>query len=562
MDSMVKKLFGFLGKEITGLHEAAYVLALFAFVAQLLALVRDRMFASYFGAGELLDIYYAGFTIPDLIFTIIIALVSTSVLVPFLVKVFALEPEKQKRFTDSIFSGLLLLAAVLSIGVFVFAEPILRLTFPEMMRGANASLLLMVTRVMLLQPILLALSGFFASFVQVFQKFFIYALSPVFYNLGIIVGIVWLYPLIGPIGLAWGVVLGALLHMLSQAIPVRARGIRPQFTLHPDWKVIWEVISLSIPRTIAVASSQIATIVLVSLAGMMAVGSISIFTFAINLQSVPLSIIGMSYSMAAFPTLTRLFAQGETDAFLAHIVRAARHIIFWSMPITILFIVLRAQIVRTVFGAGAFGWSETKLVAAALAIFSLSVVAQGLITLFVRGYYATGQTKKPLVYALTSVVVTIVSALGLYYVSQTSPLFMAILAGALRVSGEVGTAVLVLPLAFSLGQIVYAVMLWISFDRQYKCFSATLWQSIIHSSIGSIVIGMVTYGMLQVLDDTFDLDTVLGVFSQGALAGTIGIMAGIGALVLLKNEEIMTVGKVLHTKFWKKAQLVAVEEDL
>lgn len=559
---MVKRILGLLGKEIKGLHEAAYVLALFAFLSQLLGLVRDRLLASSFGAGELLDVYYAAFRIPDFIFTIMIALVSSSVLVPFLVRIFETESEKQQSFSNSIFTGLISLAALLSIAVFIFAAPLLSLLFPEIMHGEHATTLVLMTRIMLLQPILLALSSFFASYVQVFQRFFMYALSPLFYNLGIIVGIVYLYPRIGLSGLAWGVVLGAGLHMLSQAIPVHRRGIVPRFTFSPDWRTIGEVFQLSLPRTIAVAGGQIASIVLVSLAGIMTAGSISIFTLAFNLQSVPMAIIGVSYSMAAFPTLAKLFAKGETEAFLGHIVRAARHIIFWSVPVTVLFIVLRAQIVRTILGSGSFGWSETRLVAAALALFSVSVVAQSIILLFARGYYAIGETARPLWYALISVFVTILAAFGLFELYQTSPYFVAVLEELLRVSRETGTMVLVLPLAFSIGQILYALLLWVSFDRRFKCFSDTLWKSIFHSTAASIIMGMVAYGMLQVLDDVLDLNTLVGIFSQGALAGLTGIVAGILILILLDNEEIRTVGRTLHTKFWKKAQLVAVEEEL
>lgn len=559
---MVKRLLGLLGREIKGLHEAAYVLAIFALLSQVLGLVRDRLLASSFGAGESLDVYYAAFRIPDFLFTIMIALVSSSVLVPFLVRIFESEPEKQQSFSNSIFTGLLVLAAVLSVGVFVFASPLLTVLFPELMQSVHAETLVLMTRIMLLQPILLALSGFFASYVQVFQRFFMYALSPLFYNLGIIVGIVYLYPRIGLSGLAWGVVLGAALHMFSQALPVHRRGIVPTLTLRPDWRAIREVFQLSLPRTVAVAGGQIASIVLVSLAGIMAAGSISIFTLAFNLQSVPMAIIGVSYSMAAFPTLAKLFAKGETDAFLGHIVRAARHIIFWSVPVTVLFIVLRAQIVRTILGSGSFGWSETRLVAAALALFSISVVAQSIILLFARGYYAIGETARPLRFALISVAVTIAAAFGLVELYRSSPYFVAVLEELLRVSGESGTMVLVLPLAFSIGQILYALLLWVSFDKRFKCFSDTLWKSIFHSTAASIVMGMVAYGMLQVLDNMLDINTLVGIFSQGALAGVTGIVAGVLTLVLMDNEEIRTVGRTLHTKFWKKAQLVAVEEEL
>jgi putative peptidoglycan lipid II flippase len=558
---MVKKLLGFLGREIKGLHEAAYVLAVFALLSQVLGLVRDRLFASYFGAGEMLDVYYAAFRIPDFIFTIMIALVSSSVLVPYLIRIFETEPERSEMFRNSIFTGLLVLAGALSIGTFFLARPLLGVLFPAMMAGSYADTLVVMTQIMLLQPILLAVSGFFASYMQVFHKFFMYALSPLFYNIGIILGIVWLYPLFGLPGLAWGVVLGAGLHMLSQAIPVQTHGIVPRFIWCPDWRMIRDVFTLSLPRTIAVAGGQITSLVLVSLAGLMTAGSISIFTLAHNLQSVPMAIIGVSYSMAAFPTLARLFAQGDVDTFLGHITRAARHIIFWSVPVMVLFVVLRAQIVRTILGSGSFGWSETRLVAAALALFAISVVAQSLILLFVRGYYAMGETFRPVRYASVSIVITIIAAFGLYELYQASPYFVAVLEDLLRVSGETGTIVLVLPLAFSIGQISYALMLWFSFSRRFKCFTVALWKSIFHTVVASISMGIVAYVMLQVLDDVFDINTLLGIFSQGAIAGVAGIVAGILVLVVIKNEEVHTVGRTLHSKFWKKAEIVVVEVE-
>ena len=100
----------------------------------------------------------------------------------------------------------------------------------------------------------------------------------------------------------------------------------------------------------------------------MAAGSVAIFQFALNLQSVPLAIIGMSYSVAAFPVLADLFAKKEQTAFNHHVLTAFRHIIFWSLPIIALVIVLRAQIVRVVLGSGAFDWADTRLTAAVLAV--------------------------------------------------------------------------------------------------------------------------------------------------------------------------------------------------
>src|SRR5262249_13533850 len=157
----------------------------------------------------------------------------------------------------------------------------------------------------------------------------------------------------------------------------------------------------------------ISLVVLIALASFLAPGSIAIFNFAYNLQSVPLTIIGTSYSVAAFPTFARLYAQGAKDEFTRFAEDALRHIIFWSIPCTIFMIVLRAQIVRTVLGAGQFNWDATRLTAAALALFLLSLLAQSGTFLISRAYYASGDTRKPFWFGCSDIAVSIGSALAL-----------------------------------------------------------------------------------------------------------------------------------------------------
>ena len=163
------------------------------------------------------------------------------------------------------------------------------------------------------------------------------------------------------------------------------------------WHEVKSVMALSVPRTLTLSANHLVLLVFGSFASLAGEGSISIFNLSFNLQSVPLSIVGVSYSVAAFPILVRMFSNGERDAFIEQTLSSLRHIIFWSLPVMVLFIVLRAQIVRTVLGTGEFGWPETRLTAAALALFSLSILAQSVILLVVRGYYAAGRTKVPLV---------------------------------------------------------------------------------------------------------------------------------------------------------------------
>ena len=162
---MVKTVFSLFNKEISGLHEAAYLLGLFAFLSQVLALVRDRLLAGSFGAGELLDAYYAAFRIPDIIFVTVASLVSASIIIPLIVEKLQKSKEEAKKFVSSIFSAFSFLMAFVSVLIFILAPTIVPIIFPGF-RGTNVEeMVVVMTRIMLLQPILLGISNFLAGII-------------------------------------------------------------------------------------------------------------------------------------------------------------------------------------------------------------------------------------------------------------------------------------------------------------------------------------------------------------------------------------------------------------
>jgi putative peptidoglycan lipid II flippase len=550
---MVKRFFNIFNREIKGLHEAAYLLAFFAFLSQILALVRDRFFASSFGAGHILDIYYSSFRIPDFIFATVASLVSISVLVPFIIEKFGKSEEEGKRFVSSIFSFFSILIVFTSIIVF-FLMPFL---VSHIFKGISSQEeIINMSRILLLSPILLGLSNFFASITQVGRRFLIYALCPLFYNIGIICGIFFLYPIFGIYGLAYGVIFGALLHLLIQIPFVVKSGLFKFWPISFDFNLIKSVVLISIPRTITLGMTQISTIVLLGIASFMKEGSISIFNFATNLQSVPLSIIGVSYSIAAFPTLSHFFTSGAKDKFIFHIVSGARHIIFWSIPISILFVVLRAQIVRTIYGAGEFSWSSTKLTAAALAIFALSVTAQSLVLLFIRGYYAMGNTKKSLYTSILTGIFSISFSFMFVKIFEGSIMFRYFVENLFRVDDILGTEVLMLAFGFTLAQIINCIILWITFGREFNSFSSTLLNTLFKSFSASIIMGFVAYIGLNIFDNIFNINTLIGIFLQGLCAGIMGIISAIVVLKLLKSQELSEIWETLHKKIWKTNTIV------
>ena len=557
---MVRKILGFLYGESGSLNQAAFLLGSFAFLSQILAFLRDRLLAHIFGAGAQLDIYYAAFRIPDLIFVTAASLVSLSVLVPFIIERETRGREDLKDFLNTIFSFFMILILSISLLAY-FIMPSLN---SALFRGLNSQALENVTslsRLLLLSPILLGFSNLLGSVTQAYNRFTLYALAPLLYNTGIIFGIIFLTDQLGIQGVALGVVAGAFLHMAVQAPFVLKERLWPKFSLRLDSAVISRVIRISLPRTLTLSMSAIVLVLLVSFASLLSPGSISVLSFSINLQSVPLSIIGVSYSLAAFPTLSRRFQENNLKAFIEQMQTSSRFIIFWSLPITALLIVERAQIVRVLLGTGLFDWGATRLTAAALALFVVSSVFQSLLLLFMRGFYSAGFTKKPFLINLISTALTAVSAYLLIRLFQWSDNFRSWIALILKVENVEGAAVLMLPLAFSLGTIFNCVLLWFAFEKEFTGFSRGVSRTFFQSLCASLVMGLVAYLGLNFLAPFFDTGTLVGLFLQGLLSGVLATISGIAVLIFFKSTELGEVLDALRDRFWK-TEVIATDPEI
>lgn len=546
---MVKRWFSVIGREIRGLHEAAYLLAAFALLSLLLALVRDRLLAFTFGAGHTLDIYYAAFRIPDFLFASVGSVVSASILLPYFIDRFSKSKAEGKKFSDGIFTVFFAMMAVVAAIMYVIAPWIVPIVIPGFAHDPALPQLIASMRIMLLSPFLLGLSNLFSSLTQMNHRFLVYAASPVVYNAGIILGVVVGYPLFGVAGLAWGVVIGALFHVGIQIPFMAHEGLLPKFTLKIDWTDMKRIAMTSLPRTFTLSANEIAEFVLVSAASFMAGGSISIFNLAFNLQSVPLSLIGASYSSAVFPTLSLLLFKKNFKEFTEKMVTSAQHIIFWSMPLTVLFVVLRAQVVRTVLGAGKFDWADTRLTAATLAIFIISTIGQSLIVLFVRAFYAEGKTAKPLVINAISAASIMIFSFGFIYLFQHVSVFQYFIEDLFKVDGQTGTVVLMLPLGYTLGVILNTILHWWMFAKSYKGFTKPVLSTLFHSFAASVIMGYAAFLSLRVFS-FLPLEKVWGIFLQGFLSGIIGIVVLILVLIILRNKELQVVWKTLHHKIW------------
>lgn len=552
---MIKRVLSMFYSRSSGINEAAFLLGAFTLVSQLLGLVRDRLLATYLGAGANLDVYYAAFKIPDFLFVSVATLASITVLLPYLSAKYKdgehNHYETARRFLDQVFTVLLGFLVIVSIIIFILMPWLAKLIAPGF-DSAELHTLTMLSRLMLIQPIIIGISNMLSSVTQMFKKFLVTALSPVMYNIGIIVGIVVLYPLCGVTGLAIGVVIGAVLHLLIQIPTLVQLGFIPRFTTKIHIAELKSIVKTSIPRTIGLSMSSFTALILTSIASTLAVGSISIFNLTNNMLNVPIGVVAISYSVASFPMLVKYFHNGERGKFAEYILNATRKIIFWSIPITLLFIVLRAQIVRVILGSQSFSWNDTRLAAATLALFVVGLVAQSLVHLFVRGYYAAGNTKKPLTMNFLGEILTIGLAFVFIWMFNALPAFNEFFVTLLRLDGVVNITLLALPLAFSIGNIFNYFALLAVFKRDFpEANGFPVLKTTLQTMVASLCMAVTTYGFLNLIQLYINQDRFWGVLSQGLLSGIAGIIVFIIVMTLFKNEDMNEFLGVFKKKFWK-----------
>jgi len=557
---MVKRMFELVYKEVRGLHQAAYVLGLFAFGSQLLALVRDRMLAHQFGAGIELDLYYAAFRVPDLLYVLFASTLSVYVLIPFVAsRIKGDDATAAQALLSQVFSVFLVCYSLLAIVMWVVAPYLMPIMFPGM--SGEMDDLISIMRILLLQPMFLGLSSLFGVVTQLGHRFVLYAISPLIYNIGIIIGIIALYPLWGLDGLALGVVIGAIGHMLVQVPLVNRSSLAFGFTYRISFPLMAEVLRTSLPRAITLAMHQVVLLALLGIASLMAVGSVAVFQLAYNLQSVPLAVIGASYSIAAFPFLADLFAQKRMDDFRLHIITAMRHVLFWSLPAIALLIVLRAQIVRVILGSGAFDWGDTRLTAAVLALLAISLFAQAINLLIVRAFYAGGNTRIPFLVTLIGSVFAVVLASALYSLFLRDPQFVHMLSSWLRVGDVAGSEIILIGVSYSIAIVVQTLVLFAFAVRIFKLPTSWLWPNLGRAILAASMGALCAYATLNFFVRGINEASFLGILIQGMLGGVVGVCAIILTYYLFRSPELREIYTSFHKRIFK-TDVVAPQEDV
>jgi putative peptidoglycan lipid II flippase len=406
----VKKLKQFLPKSAI-MHITGYLVILSIF-SRLLGLFRDRLLTSNFETS-ILDAYFSAFRIPDFLYNILILGTLSSAFIPLFSKLIHRKDKQQEA--QSLVDDVLLIVGVvmgiISVIMVVFAPYLVKLVAISY-EGQKLVDAVTLTRIMAISPFIFSISSVLSSVLNAYKKFIIVALAPIVYNIGIIIGIIYFYPIWGVSGLGYGVVLGAILHLLIQIPSV----LKLNISLKVDTKLyiknlkrLWD---LYWPRLLVIDTAMLSLFIGTIIASTKP-DAVTYFTLAFNLNALPLGVIAISFATAIFPYLTEAYAKKDEESFRDYVIGGISKNLLLLIPIMMLMLNFRSQIVRIVYGGGGFSWEATKITFQTFTILALSIPFQGLIPLFSRALFARHDTKTPMIVGIIGMLINIVLALVL-----------------------------------------------------------------------------------------------------------------------------------------------------
>lgn len=401
--------------EPPSLAMAASVVALGFLGSRLLGLVRTVAIAHQFGTSPDLDAYFVAFRIPDLIFQLLAGATLGSAFIPTFARVVADRGEREGwRLASGVLNLLFVATLFFAVLGLLLAPLLVPLTAPGLGDDAGqhahlTSLAVDLTRIMMLSPVLFAVSGMFMGILNARHHFLAPAFAPMFYNAAIIVGALVSKDVKV---LAVCVVLGAVLHLAVQLPALRLIGMRWQPVW--DWrdKAVREVGRLMGPRVIGLAAFQLNFVVATFFASTVGSGAISAVNYAWLVVMTPLGLFGMAISTAIFPRMAEQAARDEGE-LQETVSKALRLILYLTIPASVGLVILAKPITAFLLRSGSFDATSTDLVVSALVFYSIALFAHAGIEILSRGYYALSDTRTPVAFAVISMIVNLVLSLVL-----------------------------------------------------------------------------------------------------------------------------------------------------
>lgn len=426
-----------------------YVVSLL-FLTKFLGYIKLRVIAQLFGASHELDIFWASFVVPDIIFNILVAGSINAAVIPVFSKVLnKTNEEKLAKLFRDVNILLAILALCLGMLVFVFSGEVattllggegLRrfLGVSQELQQSDILLLTRLIRITTISPIILGLSSMTIAYLRVHKKFIVANLPPLLYNIAFILGtyILALYLKLGVLGLAWSAIIASLFHFIVQ-LPTLWRLLKKYLYngeyQHNDeqlnknhelskskritfvgyiqhiWLNVTPIVRLATPRVFGILGEQVNSVFNTMLSFTITPGALSAYKYAFSLHLLPVHILGGALSQVMLTKLSEYYATNNNKRFSKTFNQSLQLTIFSILPFVATFLVLRLPIVRLTYGVGAFDWWDTRFTSWSLALLSFAMLAQAVVSITIRAYYAVQETRIPLIVTLLTIVVNLVA---------------------------------------------------------------------------------------------------------------------------------------------------------
>lgn len=466
-----------------GMFSSAIILSFMIIVSRIFGFMRYRILAGYFNKDEL-DIFFASFRIPDLVFELIITGAITSTLIPIFIKYSANEKERS-QIISSIINIIFLVLTVLIVLILPFMEPIVSFITPGF-RGDKLHTIVIFSQWLLVSQLpFLVLGNFLTGIAQARKQFLITTLPPIIYNLSVIIATVVLTPSIGLYAPILGVIGGALLFTIIQ-LPVVLDELKTyKFTieLHTGVNDFFRMIG---PRILTIITAQIDATIDLTLTTLLGSGAYTIFYFAQHLQLLPVSVIGMSFGQASLPYLSELAEAKKQNELTKIVTESILNVFFMTMPIAMYFIFARTPLTRMFFGGEKFDWEGTVQTAFLLSYFAVSIPFHSVYYLLTRSFYALLDSKTPF----------FASTIGVITNTILSLVFILVLK----------MPVWALGVSFSVSMIVQDMILFVILHKKIGFNLLQVTFSIMKISFAAFISAPIPYILIKLMDNLL-LDT-------------------------------------------------------
>jgi putative peptidoglycan lipid II flippase len=505
------------------LARAGLIVSALLLASRLLGWVRLLAIGNLAVPLEDLDSFFAAFRIPDLVFQLVAAGAIGSALIPIVSGLLATNEERRAwRVVSTVANLMLVGSVVLAVALFIAAPIVVRAITPGF-GPAQMDRTIELTRIMLLSPIFLALGSVATSVLNSAGRFGVAAAAPVVYNVAIILATLILAPRFGVEGIAVGVVLGSLGHLIVQSRVMRRIGFRyaPRVDLSdPDARM---ALKLMAPRAVGLGAGQVTFFVVTSLASTLGAGAITAFNVAFTLLQFPIGIIGVPLGIVVFPSLSREVALGNVREYLSLLTRALRLLIYTMLPIGGLLAVLRRPVVTVLFPR--FDAAAVNMTSDTLLFFLVGLAGHALIAVLARAFYARQDTRTPVAASILAVAINSTLAV--------------ILVGPLGLPG--------IALAIAIAVWVEALILFALLERLLPGFGlAGLARVAVESAVGTIVATAVGLGVITVIDSVIGLAPGrLALVGEGVAVTLAFGLAYLAVSLVLRIPELPTIVGVM-----------------